>query len=202
MQARQAHQSVRLGSSHLALCMTAALVFPTLSHAAAKKQRPAARRHRDERAGQRGRLYRRGTNGSLTEIQRVDTGGAGVNGDPPSVRASSTRTARSSSPRAAAFVVNAGDDTISSFRVRARAVKLVDTAPSGGDHPRHRHPQGPPVRPQRRTATTSPACATAEGRAEVALELHAEARHAAGTTPEGFPSRSPTRSCSARTARS
>jgi 6-phosphogluconolactonase len=83
-------------------------------------------------------VYKRASNGTITERDRVATGGVGAASTPPfgfpivdsqgSVEL--TRNGR------LLFAVNAGDDTISSFRVGKRGgLKLVDREPSGGDLP-------------------------------------------------------------------
>ena len=135
---RHARQSTGLWLIALTLCAATALVFPTLSHAAKKPRHGGAAYTETNEPDNKVVVYRRGADGSLTEIQRVDTGGAGVNGNPPfgqgfldsNGAVELTRNGR------LLFVVNAGDDTISSFRVKGNGrLKLVDTAPSGGDHP-------------------------------------------------------------------
>jgi 6-phosphogluconolactonase len=83
-------------------------------------------------------VYRRAPNGILTERDRVSTGGVGAAATPPfgfpivdsqgSVEL--TRNGR------LLFAVNAGDDTISSFRVKRHGgLVLVDRESSGGDLP-------------------------------------------------------------------
>src|SRR5262245_16528877 len=83
-------------------------------------------------------VYRRAADGTIIEKARVPTGGLGAASTPPfgfpivdsqgSVEL--TRNGR------LLFAVNAGDDTISSFRVRRHGgLKLVDRDASGGDLP-------------------------------------------------------------------
>lgn len=83
-------------------------------------------------------VYKRRSNGTITERDRVSTGGLGAPATPPfgfpildsqgSVEL--TRNGR------LVFAVNAGDDTISSFKVGKRGgLTLVDHKSSGGDLP-------------------------------------------------------------------
>jgi 6-phosphogluconolactonase len=83
-------------------------------------------------------VYKRASNGTLTELDRVSTGGVGAAATPPfgfpivdsqgSVEL--TRNGR------LLFAVNAGDDTISSFRVKRHGgLVFVDREASGGDLP-------------------------------------------------------------------
>jgi 6-phosphogluconolactonase len=133
-----ARQSTRLWLIALTLCAATALVFPALSHATKKPPRGGAAYTETNQPDNKVVVYRRGADGSLTEIQRVDTGGAGVNGNPPFGQGflDSNGAVELTKNGRLLFVVNAGDDTISSFRVRGnRRLRLVDTAPSGGDHP-------------------------------------------------------------------
>src|SRR5262245_4574827 len=120
----------------LTLCVTTALVFPTLSFAAKKPPRGGSAYTETNTPDNKVVVYRRGANGSLTEIQRVDTGGAGVNGNAPFGQGFLDSNGAVELNGRLLFVVNAGDDTISSFRVRGNGrLRLADTAPSGGDHP-------------------------------------------------------------------
>src|SRR5215213_7686222 len=75
-------RSTRLWIIALMLCAATALVFPALSDAKKPKRGGAAYTETNE-PDNKVVVYRRGADGSLTEIQRVDTGGAGVNGNPP-----------------------------------------------------------------------------------------------------------------------
>ena len=131
-----ARQSTRLWLIALTLCAATALVFPTLSHAAKKPQHAGAAYTETNEPDNKVVVYRRGADGSLTEIQRVDTGGAGVNGNPPFGQGFLDSNGAVELNGRLLFVVNAGDDTISSFRVKGNGrLRLADTAPSGGDHP-------------------------------------------------------------------
>jgi 6-phosphogluconolactonase len=138
---RHARSSTRFWLIALTLCAVTALVFPALSQA----KKPA---HKHKHGGwaytetnepdNKVVVYRRGADGSLTEIERVDTGGAGVNGNPPFGQGflDSNGAVELTKNGRLLFVVNAGDDTISSFRVKRNGrLRLADTAPSGGDHP-------------------------------------------------------------------
>ena len=118
------------------LCAITALVFPALSHAAKKHRHGGSAYTETNEPDNKVVVYRRGANGSLAEIQRVDTGGAGVNGNPPFGQGFLDSNGAVELNGRLLFVVNAGDDTISSFRVKGNGrIKLADTAPSGGDHP-------------------------------------------------------------------
>lgn len=83
-------------------------------------------------------VYKRRSDGSITESSRVATGGLGAAASPPNNfpildsqgPVELTRNGR------LLFAVNAGDDTISAFRVKRRGgLRLVDREPSGGDFP-------------------------------------------------------------------
>jgi 6-phosphogluconolactonase len=131
-----ARQSTRIWLIALTLCAATALVFPTLSQAAKKPGRGGAAYTETNQPDNKVVVYRRGADGSLTEIQRVDTGGAGVNGNPPFGQGFLDSNGAVELNGRLLFAVNAGDDTISSFRVKGNGrLKLADTAPSGGDHP-------------------------------------------------------------------
>src|SRR5687768_8578772 len=138
---RHTSQDTRVWLIALTLCAAMALLFPALSDAAKKPKKPkhggAAYTETNE-PDNKVVVYRRGADGSLTEIQRVDTGGAGVNGNPPFGQGflDSNGAVELTKNGRLLFVVNAGDDTISSFRVKKNGrLRFVDTAPSGGDHP-------------------------------------------------------------------
>lgn len=131
-----ARQSTRLWLIALTLCAATALVFPALSHATKKHRHGGAAYTETNEPDNKVVVYRRGADGSLTEIQRVDTGGAGVNGNPPFGQGFLDSNGAVELNKRLLFVVNAGDDTISSFRVKGNGrLRLADTAPSGGDHP-------------------------------------------------------------------
>ena len=131
-----ARQSTRLWLIALTLCAAAALVFPALSHATKKPGRGGAAYTETNQPDNKVVVYRRGADGSLTEIQRVDTGGAGVNGNPPFGQGFLDSNGAVELNGRLLFVVNAGDDTISSLRVKKNGrLRRADTAPSGGDHP-------------------------------------------------------------------
>ena len=131
-----ARQSTRLWLIALTLCATAALVFPALSHAAKKPPHVGAAYTETNEPDNKVVVYARGADGSLTEIQRVDTGGAGVNGNAPFGQGFLDSNGAVELNGHLLFAVNAGDDTISSFRVGGDGrLTLADTAPSGGDHP-------------------------------------------------------------------
>lgn len=83
-------------------------------------------------------VYRRASDGTITETARVATGGVGVATTPPfgfPILDSQGSVELTKNGRLL-FAVNAGDDTISSFRVgRKGALTLVDRESSGGDLP-------------------------------------------------------------------
>jgi 6-phosphogluconolactonase len=104
----------------------------------AGKKAGAAYTQTNDPAGNEVVVYRRAANGKLTELKRVSTGGVGAASTPPfgfpivdsqgSIEL--TKNGRN------LFAVNAGDDTISSFRVKGNgSLKLVDRKSSGGDLP-------------------------------------------------------------------
>jgi len=131
-----ARQGTRLWLIALTLCAAAALVFPALSHAAKKPPHVGAAYTETNQPDNKVVVYARGADGSLTEIQRVDTGGAGVNGNAPFGQGFLDSNGAVELNGHLLFAVNAGDDTISSFRVGDDGrLTLADTAPSGGDHP-------------------------------------------------------------------
>ncbi len=83
-------------------------------------------------------VYRRASNGKLTELARVPTGGVGAAMTPPFnfPIVDSQGSVELTDNHRLLFAVNAGDDTISSFKVGKRGnVKLVDRKSSGGDLP-------------------------------------------------------------------
>ena len=83
-------------------------------------------------------VYKRASNGTITETARVATGGVGAASTPPFgfPIVDSQGSVELTKNGRLLFAVNAGDDTISSFRVGRRGgVTLVDREPSGGDLP-------------------------------------------------------------------
>jgi len=83
-------------------------------------------------------VYRRASNGTLTEVARVATGGVGAASTPPFgfPIVDSQGSIELTKNGRLLFAVNAGDDTISSFRVRRHgSLTLVDRESSGGDLP-------------------------------------------------------------------
>jgi 6-phosphogluconolactonase (cycloisomerase 2 family) len=79
-------------------------------------------------------VFKRNPDGTLAQPVRVQTGGRGIDATPPinlhtvdgSGSVNLTQDGR------LVFVVNAGDNTVSSFRVTASGLKLVDRVTSGG----------------------------------------------------------------------
>jgi 6-phosphogluconolactonase len=83
-------------------------------------------------------VYRRAANGTITEKARVPTGGLGAVSTPPFgfPIVDSQGSVELTKNGRLLFAVNAGDDTISSFRVRRHGgLELVDRKSSGGDLP-------------------------------------------------------------------
>src|SRR5881396_282079 len=75
-------------------------------------------------------VYQRGADGSLTPDGLFATGGLGTGSSLGSQGAIIV-----SDDHQLLFAVNAGDNTISSFRIRPDGLELVNTAPSGGTMP-------------------------------------------------------------------
>lgn len=83
-------------------------------------------------------VYKRAADGTITEINRVATGGVGAAMTPPFgfPIVDSQGSVELTKNGRLLFAVNAGDDTISSFRAGKRgSLTLVDREPSGGDLP-------------------------------------------------------------------
>ena len=82
-------------------------------------------------------VYRRAADGTITERARVATGGAGAPMTPPFgfPIVDSQGSIELTKNGRLLFAVNAGDDTVSSFRVKGKSLRLVDRKPSGGDLP-------------------------------------------------------------------
>ena len=84
-------------------------------------------------------VYTRGANGSLTEVQRVDTGGVGspVNNPPfPQNHLDAVNEVELTDNGRLLFVVNAGSNEVSSFRVGPNGkLTFADIESSGGTHP-------------------------------------------------------------------
>ncbi len=75
-------------------------------------------------------VYDRGADGALTPAGTVASGGVGTGAGLGSQGAVIV-----SDDHRFLFAVNAGSDSVSSFRIRPSGLELVDTAPSGGDMP-------------------------------------------------------------------
>src|SRR5437762_8504301 len=83
-------------------------------------------------------VFARGTSGSISELQRVATGGAGSLNNPPFPQdhLDADNEIELTADGKLLFAVNAGDDTVSSFRISPQGgLTLVDRKPSGGNHP-------------------------------------------------------------------
>src|SRR2546422_3220911 len=138
-----ARRSAKLRAITLSLLGAAALLSPPAALAAGLPVASAA--------GPAGALYAmtnqphnqivvfaRGANGSISEVQRVDTGGAGSLNNPPFPQdhLDADNEIELTADGSLLFAVNAGDDTISSFRVDTQGrLTLADREPSGGSHP-------------------------------------------------------------------
>ena len=83
-------------------------------------------------------VYKRAANGTLTELARVPTGGVGTASNPPfgfPILDSQGGVGLTKDGRQL-FAVNAGDNTVSSFRVKPKGgLKLIDRKSSGGERP-------------------------------------------------------------------
>ncbi len=83
-------------------------------------------------------VFKRSATGALEEMQRIGTGGAGSLGNQPFGQdfLDSNNAVELSGNGKLLFVVNAGSDSISSFRVGHKGkLKFADQKPSGGDNP-------------------------------------------------------------------
>jgi 6-phosphogluconolactonase len=102
------------------------------------KKAGAAYTQTNDPAGNKVVVYRRASNGHLTELKRVATGGVGAASTPPFgfPIVDSQGSLELTKNGKLLFAVNAGDDTISSFRVKKNgSLKLVDRKSSGGHLP-------------------------------------------------------------------
>jgi 6-phosphogluconolactonase len=87
--------------------------------------------------------YSRGGDGKLTLVQDIPTGGAGrPAGNPPAFTGfpvldsmGPVNLSDDGDGKACLFVVNAGSNSVSSFRVRPDGLELADQKPSGGSRP-------------------------------------------------------------------
>jgi 6-phosphogluconolactonase (cycloisomerase 2 family) len=91
----------------------------------------------NEPTGNRIVVYHRGDDGRLTPADTYETGGNGGIATPgtESDRLASQGSLVYDEEHSLLFAVNAGSDTISTFRVRDDRLKLVDIDPSGGGFP-------------------------------------------------------------------
>jgi len=86
-------------------------------------------------------VFARGADGSIHEVQRVNTGGAGSpSNNPPfpqnHLDADNEIKLTATQSGTLLFAVNAGDNTVSSFLIGPQGVlTLADRKPSGGNHP-------------------------------------------------------------------
>jgi 6-phosphogluconolactonase (cycloisomerase 2 family) len=120
----------------LVLCAAAALLSP--SSALARHQVAGAVYTETNQPNNQVVVFARGVNGALMRIQRVDTGGEGSLQNPPFPQdhLDAVNEVELTDNGRVLFAVNAGDDTVSSFRVGPKGrVKLVDLEPTGGSHP-------------------------------------------------------------------
>jgi 6-phosphogluconolactonase (cycloisomerase 2 family) len=87
--------------------------------------------------------FNRGADGQLTQVQDIPTGGNGrPAGNPPAFSGfpvldsmGSVNLGDDGDNKSCLFVVNAGSDSVSSFRVRPDGLQLADQKPSGGSRP-------------------------------------------------------------------
>jgi len=79
-------------------------------------------------------VYNRRADGTINQTATVSTGGKGLATEPPFgfPIVDSSGSINLTSDGRLLFVVNAGDNTVSSFRVNGDGLKLVDREPSGG----------------------------------------------------------------------
>ena len=82
-------------------------------------------------------VFRRNRDGTLAHPERVQTGGRGIAATPPFGLSTvdGSGSVNLTPDGRLLFVVNAGDNTVSSFRVTASGLKLADRVISGGDLP-------------------------------------------------------------------
>ena len=139
----QALRSSRLWFTALLLFAVTALLLPALSEAKGHgKGKPHGRSgavYTETNApSNEVVVFNRRANGSISEVQRVSTDGAGANGNDPFGQGflDSNGAVELTKNGRLLFVVNAGDGTISSFRVGHKGkVTLVDRKPSGDSNP-------------------------------------------------------------------
>jgi 6-phosphogluconolactonase len=87
--------------------------------------------------------YNRGADGQLTQVQDILTGGNGrPAGNPPAFTGfpvldsmGSVNLSDDGDSKSCLFVVNAGSNSVSSFRLRPDGLQLADLQPSGGSRP-------------------------------------------------------------------
>jgi 6-phosphogluconolactonase len=87
--------------------------------------------------------YNRGADGQLTQVQDIPTGGDGrPAANPPAFTnfpvldsMGPVNLSDDGDNKSCLFVVNAGSDSVSSFRVRPGGLRLADQKPSGGSRP-------------------------------------------------------------------
>jgi 6-phosphogluconolactonase len=79
-------------------------------------------------------VFRRNTDGTLAPPEQVQTGGRGIAATPPFglLTVNGSGSVNLTSDGRLLFVVNAGDNTVSSIRVTASGLKLADRVTSGG----------------------------------------------------------------------
>ena len=122
----------------IALAPTSALAKPGKHGKSQKHGAGVVYTETQDPAGNEIVVYRRASNGTLTEVARVPTGGVGAASTPPFgfPIVDSQGSVELTKNGRLLFAVNAGDDTISSFMVRRHGwLTLVDREPSGGDLP-------------------------------------------------------------------
>lgn len=109
-----------------------------LSPSSASAKAPAVYTQTNDPANNEVVVFDRDSDGSITEIQRVSTGGQGRHGNPPFGQAhlDSTGAVELTDNGRLLFAVNAGSDTVSSFAVRPDGtLRLVDQESTDGTRP-------------------------------------------------------------------
>jgi DNA-binding beta-propeller fold protein YncE len=116
----------------MALILTILSVVPAF--AADDRPTPAVYAMTNDSNGNNIIMYERAANGSLTQVGAFGTGGLGETTEPDDALGSQSPLILSADGEWL-FAVNAGSNTISSFKVKKKELKLVDVMPSGGDFP-------------------------------------------------------------------
>jgi 6-phosphogluconolactonase len=137
------HGRVRIGARVSALSCLLMIVFAATASDASADLTPGAVFTETNTVPNRVLAFNRGADGELTQAQDVPTGGAGrPAGNPPAHTgfpvldsAGPVELGDDGDNRSCLFVVNAGSNTVSSFRVRPSGLELADQESSGGSRP-------------------------------------------------------------------